>query len=147
MFLLPVVALIVGIALALMLKFELGGLGGQYLAVACLAGLDTVLGGIRAGLDGKYNNAVFISGFLGNVLVAFFLAWLGDQIYINLWLAVALALGTRIFNNLSYIRRLLLTRYEDWVARRQREAAAVAATGGATGTAANVGGSPVEGAL
>ena len=124
MFLLPIIALGIGVALALLLRFELGGLGGQYLAVACLAGLDTVLGGIRAGLDGKYNNAVFVTGFLGNVLVAFFLAWLGDQIFINLWLAVALALGTRIFNNLSFIRRLLLTRYEDYAAKRQREAAA-----------------------
>ena len=127
MFLLPVVALAVGILLAIMLRFQLGGVGGQYLAVACLAGLDTVLGGVRAGLDGKYNNLVFVTGFLGNMIVAFFLAWLGDKIYINMFLAVALALGTRIFNNLSFIRRLLLTRYEDWYARRQREAAAVVA--------------------
>ena len=143
MFIFPVVALLIGIGLALMLRVELGGIGGQYLAIACLAGLDTVLGGVRAGLDGKYNNLVFVTGFLGNVLVAFFLAWLGDQIFINLWLAVALALGTRIFNNLSYIRRLLLTRYEDYLARREREAAAAAASG----AAANVGGSSVEGAL
>ena len=127
MILLPVIALAVGIVLAILLRFQLGGIGGQYLAVACLAGLDTVLGGVRAGLDGKYNNAVFVTGFLGNVIVAFFLAYLGDQIYINLWLAVALALGTRIFNNLSFIRRLLLTRYEDYVARRKRVAAAAAA--------------------
>ncbi|RYG66926.1 DUF1290 domain-containing protein [bacterium] len=128
MFVLPIVALGIGIALAIVLRFQLGGLGGQYLAVACLAGLDTVLGGVRAGLDGKYNNLVFVTGFLGNVLVAFFLAYLGDQIYINLWLAVALALGTRIFNNLSFIRRLLLTRYEDYSARRKREAAAAASS-------------------
>ncbi len=125
--LLPLVALGVGVGVALTLRLSLGGVGGQYLAVACLAGLDTVLGGIRAGLDGKFQNAVFVTGFVANVVVAFFLAWLGDQIYINLFLAVALALGTRIFNNLSFIRRLLITRWEDSAARRQREAQASSA--------------------
>ena len=136
MLLLPLVALVVGVAVALALNLSLGGLGGQYLAVACLAGLDTVLGGVRAGLDGKFQNIVFVTGFVVNILVAFFLAWLGDQIYINMFLAVALALGTRIFNNLSFIRRLLLTRWEDSVARRQREALAAqpptAASAGST---------------
>lgn len=134
--LLPIVALAVGVAVALTLNLSLGGIGGQYLAVACLAGLDTVLGGIRAGLDGKFQNIVFVTGFIANIAVAFFLAWLGDQIYINMFLAVALALGTRIFNNLSFIRRLLLTRWEDSVARRQREALAAAAPPSASSEAA-----------
>lgn len=125
MILLPVIAIVVGAAVALAMKFSLGGISGQYLAVACLAGLDSVLGGIRAGLENKFQNDVFLTGFIGNVLVAFFLAWFGDQIYINLFLAVALALGTRSFNNLSFIRRLLISRWED--DRRRRRVAAEAA--------------------
>lgn len=122
MILFPIVAIVVGAALALAMRFTLGGWGGQYLAVACLAGLDSVLGGIRAGLDNRFQNDVFLTGFVGNVLVAAFLAWFGDQIYINLFLAVALVLGQRSFVNLSFIRRLLLLRWED--ARRRRRVAA-----------------------
>lgn len=125
MILLPLFAIVVGAALALGLQFSMGGVGGQYLAVACLAGLDSVLGGIRAGLENKFQNDVFVTGFIGNILIAFFLAWFGDQIYINLFLAVALALGTRSFNNLSFIRRLLLLRWED--SRRRRRVAVEAA--------------------
>ena len=84
-----------------------------YLAVGCLAGLDTVLGGVRSGLEGKFHTDVFLTGFVSNVVIAFFLAWLGDRIGVNLSLAVALVLGARIFTNLSLIRRFLLTKWQD----------------------------------
>ncbi|MCC7230191.1 MAG: small basic family protein [Fimbriimonadaceae bacterium] len=113
MILVPIIFLIVGAALALLLNRPLTGVYGQYLAVACLAGLDSICGGIRSGLEGKFHNDVFITGFVFNILIAFGLAWLGDQIFIDLFLAVALVLGARIFNNLSLIRRFLLTKWQD----------------------------------
>lgn len=126
MIFLPIVAIFVGACLAFLLKVPIKGIEGQYLAVACLAGLDTVLGGIRSGLEGKFQNNVFLTGFFGNVIIAFFLAWLGEQIYINLFLAVALVLGARIFTNLSLIRRFLLTMWQDAVERRKQLAQAAA---------------------
>lgn len=113
MVLVPIVALIIGAAIALSLGRPLPGVAGQYLAVACLAGLDSVCGGVRSGLEGKFHNDVFVSGFIFNIIIAFFLAWLGDKIFIDLFLAVALVLGARIFNNLSLIRRFLLTKWQD----------------------------------
>jgi small basic protein len=114
----PIFALIVGAALALLVNVgPLPGAIGQYLAIACLAGLDTVFGGIRGGLEGKFRSDVFLTGFVSNVLIAAFLAWLGDQIFLNLFLAVALILGARIFTNLSLIRRYALTK---WLDQRER---------------------------
>ncbi len=111
---LPIFALVLGAAFAIATKFgPLPGAAGQYLAVACLAGFDTVFGGVRSGLEGKFRTDVFVTGFVSNILIAFFLAWLGDQIYINLFLAVALVLGARIFTNLSLIRRFALTKWQD----------------------------------
>ena len=124
MIFLPFVAILVGACIALFLKLPIQGIALQYLAIACLAGLDTVLGGIRSGLEGKFQNDVFITGFFGNVIIAFFLAWLGDHIYQNLFLAVALVLGSRIFTNLSLIRRFLLTMWQDSEARRKQAAQA-----------------------
>jgi small basic protein len=120
----PVIALVIGAAIALALQVPLTGIYGQYLAVACLAGLDTVCGGIRSGLEGKFHNDVFITGFISNVLIAFFLAWLGDKIFIDTFLAVALVLGARIFTNLSLIRRYLLTKWQDARERRRLQAIA-----------------------
>jgi small basic protein len=117
---LPILGLILGAMIALLIRIgPVPGASGQYLAVACLAGLDTVCGGIRGGMEGKFRTDVFLTGFVSNVLIAFFLAWLGDQIYINLFLAVALVLGARIFTNLSLIRRYALTKWQD-ARERQR---------------------------
>jgi len=116
--LLPIIALLIGLALPLLFQLgPIGGIAGQYLAVACLAGLDSVSGGIRAGLEGKFHNDVFVTGFVSNTVIAFFLAWLGDRIGINLVLAAVVVLGARVFTNLSLIRRLALTRWQD---RQQR---------------------------
>jgi small basic protein len=123
--LLPVVMLIAGALLAILLRFgPIPGVFGQYLAVACLAGFDTVCGGIRSGLEGKFRTDVFVTGFVSNILIASFIAWLGDQIYINLFLAVALVLGARIFTNLSLIRRFALTKWQDAQERKRLEAIA-----------------------
>ncbi|HWD38663.1 MAG TPA: small basic family protein [Fimbriimonas sp.] len=118
--LIPILAAIIGALIASQLQFHaVGGLSGQYLAVACLAGLDTVFGGIRSGLEGKFNALVFFTGFVSNTIIAFFIAWLGDKIYINLLFAVALVLGARIFTNLSLIRRFYLTRWQDALDKRR----------------------------
>ena len=125
--LIPLLALLVGVGLAVFLAdfsliMPVKGIYGQYLAVACLAGLDTVFGGIRSGLEGKFHRDVFISGFVANTLIAFFLAWLGDKLFIDLLLAVALVLGSRMFVNLSLIRRFLLTKWQDARERRRQQA-------------------------
>lgn len=78
---------------------------GQYLSLAALAGLDSLIGGVRAGTEAKFKSDVFISGFLANTLLAAFLAYLGDLMGQPLGLAAVVALGGRIFVNLSIIRR------------------------------------------
>jgi len=126
--LIPLVSLLLGMVLALIVKVgPIPGAGGQYLAVACLAGFDTVCGGIRGGMEGKFRSDVFVTGFVSNVAIAGFLAWLGDQIYINLFLAVALVLGARIFTNLSLIRRSALTKWHDAKERKRLQALAQSA--------------------
>lgn len=110
---LPVLALVIGLVLGFAFVGPVKTDVGIYIAVACLAGLDSVCGGIRSGLEGKFHNDVFSTGFVSNILIASFLAWLGDQMNINLFLAVALVLGARIFTNLSLIRRFLLTKWLD----------------------------------
>lgn len=110
-------------------QLRVPGIGGQYLAVACLAGLDTVLGGIRSAYDNNFQNDVFVTGFVANTVIAFLIAWLGDQIGINLYLVVALVMGMRIFNNLSLIRRFVLVQVKDAIKKRQvAKEAAVQAT-------------------
>lgn len=120
MILVPILALLIGVLLAKLFGVpQLTGEWGKYIAVACVAGLDSLVGGIRSGLEGKYSTEVFVTGFLANIVFAFFLSWLGDQIAMNLLLAAVLVMGTRIFTNLSLIRRFVLTRLADERERRR----------------------------
>ena len=82
----------------------------NYVALAALAGLDSIFGGIRAGLEGKFKNDIFLSGFIFNTLLAVAIAYLGDMIGVDLLLAAVVALGGRVFLNLSLIRRYWLTK-------------------------------------
>ena len=49
----------------------------NYLSLAVLAALDTLIGGIRAHLQGAYDELVFVSGFFFNIILAISLAFLG----------------------------------------------------------------------
>jgi small basic protein len=109
--LLPLFAFAVGISIMLNRPVHLPTEYASYLSLATLAGLDSVFGGIRAGLDGKFKNDIFLSGFVVNMVLAVALAYLGDQIGVSdLYLAAVVTLGGRIFLNLSVIRRQLLER-------------------------------------
>src|SRR5260370_17907554 len=109
--LLPMLAFAVGMSVMLRLPNRLSYEYASYLSLATLAGMDSVFGGIRAGLDGKFKNDIFLSGFVVNMVLAVALAFLGDQIGVqDLYLAAVVTLGGRIFLNLSVIRRQLLER-------------------------------------
>lgn len=105
----PFAALVVGFLLAYQSQVSLPVAWAPYLSLATIAGLDTVFGGVRSGMEGKFNQAVFVSGFVVNSLLAAFLAWLGDTIGVDLYLAAVVTLGGRIFLNLSMIRRFYIT--------------------------------------
>lgn len=105
---LPLLGLIIGVVLGLISSVHISPLYVNYMAVAILAALDSVFGGIRSGLEGKFNNNIFISGFFTNALLAALLTYLGDKLGVNLYLAATVGFGMRLFQNLAIIRRLLL---------------------------------------
>jgi small basic protein len=107
----PLVAFVVGFAGVLLLPRDVFISHvplewGNYLALATLAGFDAVFGGVRAGIEGKFRTAIFVTGFLVNMALAVLLALWGDAIGLSeMYLAAVVALGGRIFLNLSVIRR------------------------------------------
>ena len=105
---LPLVGLALGITLGLVLNVNVSPDLARYSAVAILAGLDSVLGAIRAELDAHYDNRIFLSGFITNALVAVALTFVGDRLGIDLYLVALFAFGLRIFQNVALIRRHFL---------------------------------------
>jgi small basic protein len=105
---LPLIGLALGIILGLLLNVSISPEFARYSAVAILAGLDSVLGAVRAELDAHYDNRVFVSGFITNTLVAVLLTFVGDRLGIDLYLVALFAFGLRIFQNVALIRRHFL---------------------------------------
>ncbi|MCL0067583.1 small basic family protein [Peptococcaceae bacterium] len=79
-----------------------------YLGLAVLAALDSIFGGIRAWIEGIFDNKIFLTGFFSNILLAAGLAYLGEQLGIALSIAAVVAFGVRLFHNLAFIRRHIL---------------------------------------
>lgn len=78
-----------------------------YLPIAVVAALDAVFGGLRAMLDGIFDDRVFTVSFLSNVVVAALIVFLGDHLGVGAQLStgVVVVLGIRIFSNVAAIRR------------------------------------------
>jgi small basic protein len=104
-----VIALIAGVALGVVLEPTVP-IGLQpYLPIAVVAALDAVFGGVRARLDGIFDDKQFVISFVSNVLVAGLIVYLGDQLGVGgqLSTGVVVVLGVRIFGNVAAIRRHL----------------------------------------
>ncbi len=106
----PLVGVTVGFSAVYLSRYTLPPMFAPYLSIAVLAALDAICGGIRAALEGKFTDGIFITGFVINTVLAALLAWIGDKIGVDIVMAAVVMLGGRIFLNLSLIRRLLLSR-------------------------------------
>jgi small basic protein len=104
-----VVALAVGVALGIILEPTVPVAMQPYLPIAVVAALDAVFGGVRARLDGIFDDKQFVVSFVSNVLVAALIVYLGDQLGVGgqLSTGVVVVLGVRIFGNVAAIRRHL----------------------------------------
>ncbi|MBM7571739.1 small basic family protein [Aquibacillus albus] len=105
---LPALFLIVGLTLGLLTDITIPDQYSDYLSIALLAAFDTLFGGIRAHLEGNFEEKVFISGFFFNISLAALLAFIGVQLGIDLYLAAVFAFGVRLFQNIAIIRRKML---------------------------------------
>ncbi len=104
-----VVGLVIGVVAGLVLQPTVPVGLQPYLPIAVVAALDALFGGLRALLDGLFDDKVFLVSFLSNVVVAAFIVFLGDQLGVGSQLstAVVVVLGIRIFSNAAAIRRHL----------------------------------------
>jgi small basic protein len=104
-----VLALIAGVTLGIVFEPSVPSMLQPYLPIAVVAALDAVFGGIRARLDGIFDDKQFVISFISNVLVAALIVYLGDQLGVGgqLSTGVVVVLGVRIFSNVAAIRRHL----------------------------------------
>ncbi|HHY47206.1 MAG TPA: small basic family protein [Firmicutes bacterium] len=105
---LAIVGLILGIIIGILTPVQLPAGYADYMAIAILAALDSIFGGLRSGQEGTFDGLIFLTGFFANTLLAALLTYAGDKLGVNLLLGATVAFSIRIFNNVGFIRRHLL---------------------------------------
>ncbi|QDB79227.1 DUF1290 domain-containing protein [Georgenia sp. 311] len=102
-----VIGLVVGVVAGILIEPTVPTGLQPYLPIAVVAALDALFGGLRAYLDGVFDDRVFVVSFVFNVLIAALLVFLGDQLGVGAQMttAVVVVLGIRIFSNAASIRR------------------------------------------
>ena len=99
--------LVLGVVLGLVFEPSVPVSLQPYLPIAVVAALDAMFGGLRAFLDGIFDDKVFVVSFIANVFIAALIVYLGDQLGVGgqLSTGVIVVLGIRIFSNVAAIRR------------------------------------------
>ena len=83
----------------------------SYLAIAIVAALDSVFGGITGVLKGEFDFKVFISGFFCNAILSILLTYLGNKLNVDIYLAAIVVFVGRMFLNLTIIRKFYIDKW------------------------------------
>ena len=107
----PILGIVIGILIGIFLPFDIPEAATVYVAVGILAALDTVFGGAVAEMQKRFDIRVFITGFIGNLLLALLLTFLGEKLGLVLYLVPTFAFGVRLFDNFAIMRRMFFSKY------------------------------------
>ncbi len=91
----------------------------SYLAIAIIAALDSVFGGISGTLKGEFNFKVFISGFFCNSILSILLTYLGNKLNVDIYLAAIVVFVGRMFINLTIIRKYYIDKWTKKIEERK----------------------------
>ena len=83
-----IIGIVIGILIGYLLPYSYNPYYSLYISMALLAAIDSVFGGLNAYLDNNFNNKLFLSGLIGNSIIAALLTWLGDILSIPLYLSL-----------------------------------------------------------
>lgn len=89
-----------------------------FLAIAVVAALDSVFGGITSVLKKNFDLTIFITGFFCNSLLSIALTYLGQKLNLDIYLAALVVFVGRMFTNLTIIRRYYV---EKWMEKKQKK--------------------------
>ena len=83
----------------------------SYLAIAIIAALDSVFGGITSVINKNFDLKIFITGFFGNAILSILLTILGEKLNVDIYLAAIVVFVGRMFTNLAIIRRYYVDKW------------------------------------
>ena len=93
----------------------------NYLAIAIIAALDSVFGGVVAIIKKNFDLKIFLSGFFGNAILSILLTILGEKLNVDIYLAAIIVFVGRMFTNLAIIRRYYLEKWYEKIEKSRKE--------------------------
>ena len=91
----------------------------SYLAIAIIAALDSVFGGITSVINKNFDLKIFVTGFFGNAILAILLTILGQKLHVDIYLAAIVVFVGRMFVNLAIIRRYYVDKWIKIIKKRK----------------------------
>ncbi len=93
----------------------------SYLAIAIIAALDSVFGGITSVINKNFDLKIFVTGFFGNAILAILLTILGQKLNVDIYLAAIVVFVGRMFVNFAIIRRYYVDKWSNMVKKHEKK--------------------------
>ncbi len=111
--LMVIFCVLIGAMIALFVPFNVPSGISHYIAIALLAGFDSIFGGLVAYFGGKFKLGIFLSGFFGNTILATLILYIGNLLNVDLSIAAIVVFGTRLFHNFATLRRHVINKISE----------------------------------
>lgn len=118
-FLVMIIACVLGVVVGLNVPI-VSYTYSSYLAIAIIAALDSVFGGVASVINKRFEMKTFISGFFGNAILAILLTILGEKLNVDIYLAAIVVFVGRMFNNLGTIRRYYVEKWSNNIRNKKQ---------------------------
>ncbi len=105
-----IICLIIGGLLGFFININVTAVASVYIAIAIFACFDSIMGGVVAATNKKFDLLVFLTGFFSNALLSIAIIYLGTKLGIDLYVPIVIVFSIRIFQNFAIIRIFLLNK-------------------------------------
>lgn len=119
-----IIAIIIGCILGAILGMNAPMISytySSYLAIAIIAALDSVFGGITSVIKKNFDLKIFITGFFGNAILSILLTILGQKLNVDIYLAAIVVFVGRMFTNLAIIRRYYVDKWSERLKEKNKK--------------------------
>ena len=110
-----IICLILGGLMGYFFNIQVTAEASVYIAIAIFATFDSIMGGLVAQLNKRFDLAIFVTGFFFNALLSIIIIYFGTKLGIDLYMGIVVVFTIRIFQNFAIIRRFLLNKFRESV--------------------------------
>ena len=103
----PIIGLLIGLVIGGLLPITIPIINTQINTILVITATDALFNGFLNKLEGKFSTMLFGIEFILNSLLAVGIVYFGIIMGIDLFLAITIIFGVRIFHNLSQINQKL----------------------------------------